>query len=91
MNFLPKYGLFIGLYSLTNSLVFFSIAIEKIKIFALLLIAMIVQFVALNTFHFDIAIVIRSNTYVMFSLLVAVVGYLLFTFRHAKQPTQLSV
>lgn len=88
-KFLPRFAIFIGLYVLINFMILFLLAIEKVKVFLLLIPAVVLQIVLISIYHNSIVDVINVNLAVSASLLVGVVLYYMKNGRNIGNNTSL--
>lgn len=72
-EFLPLFSLFMGSYVLINFFILFLLAIEKIKVYFLLIPAVIIQLLLISRFHDSIVEVVVANLTVSASLLFGVI------------------
>lgn len=83
VQYVPLFALYIGIYSMINFFVLLSIALEKIKIYFLLLFGAVLQFVLLNLYSTSISMLITINVYIMLGILLLLLVYL-FTNHESK-------
>lgn len=77
VSFLPYFCVFIALYVIINFMVLFYMAIEKTKVFLLLILGALIQYALLLNFHASIYQVISVNVAVAVFLLLVLFGYFL--------------
>ena len=75
--FLPPFSLFIGLYVFVYFLTMFSLAIDKRRVFIILLPLVLVQYLLITFFHSGILQVIRINIFICVLTLVALLSFTL--------------
>ena len=75
--FLPPFSLFIGLYVFVYFLTMFSLAIDKRRVFIILLPLVLAQYLLITFFHSDILQVIRINIFICVLTLVALLSFTL--------------
>lgn len=74
-EFLPRFVLFVGVYVMTNFMILFLLAINKVRVFLFLIPAIIAQIVLISLFHDSIVSIVNVNLAVSASLLLGVVLY----------------
>jgi len=78
VNFLPHFSIFIAIYVLINFMVLFFMAIDKTKVFIVLLLATVSQYLLLLRYHSSIAQVININISISLGLLILLISYLFY-------------
>ena len=73
--YLPRFALFVGSYVLINFMILFLLAINKVRVFLLLIPAIVAQIVLISLYHDSIVSVVNVNLAVSASLLIGVVLY----------------
>ncbi len=74
-EYLPKFAVFVGLYILIYFMTMYFLAINKTKVFVLLLLGVIAQFILLSAFHDSVNSVINVNILVSMLLFLSTLLY----------------
>lgn len=75
--YLPRYTLFVGMFSLLSFVTQFFLAIEKAQIYVVLLLGALIQYLLINFYHQNLSQVININIGVLSTLLIICFIYLL--------------
>jgi O-antigen/teichoic acid export membrane protein len=77
VKYIPRFSVFVGLYVLVNFLLMFLLAVEKTKIFVVLLLAVVVQYMLISLKHENLNDIINANIFVAVTVLVSILVYCL--------------
>jgi len=75
VTFLPYFSVFIALYILINFMVLFFMAIDRTKVFLLLIVGTVAQYLLLSNFHDSVFQIISINIGIAFTLLTVLSLY----------------